>query len=194
MAEIGDKAAEWVAIMSLKPWAKNPRDNAKAVEKVMASIAAFGFAAPIVARRETGEIIAGHTRVAAAESLGWDRVPVRYMDGLSDADAAALALADNRLSEEADWNKDLLAEVLRDIEAAGNGLAGTGFDRDELDRLLVKKMPIAVLAVDVSDVRDQFWLSVRGPLPEQVDALETIKAALQRLPGAVVHVGTSERE
>lgn len=98
-----EPAAEWVALDALKPWAKNPRENAKAIAKIAASIKRFGFGAPIVARKADGEIIAGHTRYEAAKKLGLDRVPVRYLD-LDPADAHLLALADNRLGEFAAWD------------------------------------------------------------------------------------------
>ncbi len=92
-------AAEWVAPATLKPWAKNPRKNdGEPVAKVAESIKRFGFAAPIVARKATREIIAGHTRWKAAQQLKLERVPVRFVD-VSEREAHLLALADNRLHE-----------------------------------------------------------------------------------------------
>src|SRR5258708_38710659 len=81
-------AAEWIDIARLTGWARNPRKNDPAVEKVAESIRAFGFAAPIVARRENGEVIAGHTRLKAARLLGLTRVPVRFL-GLGERPAHA---------------------------------------------------------------------------------------------------------
>ncbi len=124
-----EPAAVWVAVADLKPWAQNPRDNAKAVAKVAASIKRFGFATPLIARPETGEVIGGHTRLAAAEKLGLTQVPVRWMPGLSDVEAHALALADNRVGEEADWDESMLADVLRQIDSAGIELAAAGSSR-----------------------------------------------------------------
>ncbi len=62
-----EPAAVWVDPSDLKPWAKNPRKNdGKPVEQVVDSIRRFGFASPIIARAETREVIAGHTRLKAA--------------------------------------------------------------------------------------------------------------------------------
>lgn len=127
-------AAVWVSPAELKAWAKNPRRNDHAVPAVMDSIKRFGFASPIIAR-PGGEVIAGHTRLKAALQLRMAEVPVRYMD-LDDDEAHALALADNRLSELADWDDDGLAEVLRELQAEEVDLGGLGWDDDELAGLM----------------------------------------------------------
>lgn len=127
-----NEAAVWVDIRELKPWDKNPRINDAAVPSVAASIKRFGFASPIIARREDGEIIAGHTRLRAAQSLGLERVPVRYMD-LDPADAHLLAIADNKLNEKAEWDDSLVTEVLSGFSLDDADLAG--FDAAELDKL-----------------------------------------------------------
>lgn len=132
----GESAAEWVAIEALRPWKDNPRKNdGEPVRKVAESIQRFGFGAPILARRENGEIIAGHTRWKAAKKLGLDRVPVRYLD-LDPADAHLLAVADNRVAAEATWDDAMLAAILADLKAQGHELEATGFDAAELDKLL----------------------------------------------------------
>lgn len=127
----GEAAAEWVSLSSLRPWADNPRHNdGKPVEKVAESIKRFGFASPIIARAD-GEIIAGHTRYKAAQALGLDRVPVRFLD-LDPADAHLLAVADNRLGEFAEWDTPKLQEILSDFSFDDAALAGyTQEDFDE---------------------------------------------------------------
>ncbi len=132
-----EAAAVWVAISDLRPWDQNPRLNEPAVAKVADSIRRFGFGAPLLARRD-GELIAGHTRLKAALSLGLDRVPVRYLD-LDPADARLLALADNKLAEIAEWDEALLAEVLKDFDATDAAIAG--FGASELAELLEKLEP-----------------------------------------------------
>jgi DNA modification methylase len=130
-------AAEWVDPSTLKPWAKNPRKNdGEPVVKVAESIKRFGFASPIVARLETREIIAGHTRWKAAQSLKLDRVPVRFVD-LSEREAHLLALADNRLGELAEWDTPELHDLLRSYDLGDQMLAGWG-DKDlrEMERLI----------------------------------------------------------
>lgn len=125
-------AAEWVPTGSLVPWAKNPRKNdGKPVAKVVESIKRFGFGAPILARRENSEIIAGHTRWKAAQKLGLDRVPVRFLD-LNEAEAHILAIADNRLNEEAPWDDQLVSEFL--LAASVEDRALTGFEVYEVSK------------------------------------------------------------
>lgn len=127
--------AEWVAIDSLSPWDKNPRLNAEAVPAVAASIKRFGWGNPILARRADRVVIAGHTRLKAAMSLGMDKVLVRWMD-LDPAQAAALALADNRVGEIAGWDDAALREVLADLEAQQVDLSGLGWSDEEMQALL----------------------------------------------------------
>ena len=127
-----EPAAVWVARSSLHAWADNPRKNdGEPVAKVAASIKRFGFASPIIAR-SNGEVIAGHTRLKAAEVLGLERVPVRYLD-LDPAEAHLLALADNKLNEEAEWHSAAVASLLSDYSLDDAALAG--WDSDDLEKL-----------------------------------------------------------
>jgi hypothetical protein len=128
-------AAEYVTVASLRPWVKNPRKNDPAVAAVADSIKRFGFGSPIIARRENGEIIAGHTRLKAAIRLGLAEVPVRYLD-LSEPEAHALALADNKVGELAEWDDAALADLLRDLTAADVSMDGLGFTTKEIDELI----------------------------------------------------------
>jgi DNA modification methylase len=137
-------AAEWVDIKTLRPWAKNPRKNdGEPVVKVAESIKRFGFAAPIIARLETREIIAGHTRWKAAQQLKLERVPVRFVD-LSEREAHLLALADNRLGELAEWDTPELHELLRSYDLGDQMLAGW-VDKDlrEMERLIRSSTELA---------------------------------------------------
>ena len=141
--------AEWVEISAIKPWDRNPRKNAAAIDEVAGSIKRFGFSSPIIVRRADGVIIAGHTRYAASQRLGLDKVLVRFMD-LDPAQARALALADNKLGELADWDAPLLAEVLRELNDEDLSLEGLGFDAQELETML-QEMP----DVNLDDLGDQ---------------------------------------
>src|SRR5262249_8957687 len=127
-----ETAAEWVPIAELSPWKDNPRKNDPAVARVADSIKRFGFGAPIIARRADGEVIAGHTRLKAAMKLGLRKVPVRSLD-LDPADAHLLALADNKTSENAEWDEPMLGAVLEQLRAQDlDLLTGTGFDDAEI--------------------------------------------------------------
>jgi len=132
-----EAAAIWLPVGDLKPWPGNPRKNTEAVAKVADSIGRFGFAAPIVARQADRQIIAGHTRWLAAKKLGLTHVPVRFLD-LDPADAQLLALADNKLGEIAEWDETQLAKILDELRAQDVDLAASGFESDEIDRLLAE--------------------------------------------------------
>ena len=133
-----ESIGEWVQISSLVPWDRNPRYNDGAVESVAKSIQRFGFASPIIARTADRRIIAGHTRWKAAMSLGLELVPVRFLD-LSDEEATALTLADNKLGELADWDDAKLAEVLASL--GDDGVSGLGWTGKELAALAASLAP-----------------------------------------------------
>jgi ParB-like chromosome segregation protein Spo0J len=130
-----ERAAVYVSPVDLVPWEANPRAiTDAAVAKVRASIDRFGFASPIVARLADRRIIAGHTRHRAALlEPRLSVVPVRFLD-LSEAEADVLAVADNRLGEEAEWDWAGLSGVLKAF--APTDLPFTGFDAAELEPLL----------------------------------------------------------
>ena len=132
IAEQDSPAAEWVNPAELEPWDDNPRLN-QPIRSVMASIEEFGFGAPIVARRSDGRIIAGHTRWKAAMQMDLKQVPVRFMD-LDDDQAAALAIADNRIGELAAWDTDGLKDVLAEI--SDDALTKLGWGADDLQALM----------------------------------------------------------
>ena len=126
-------AAVYLPITDLVPWENNPRDNDYAVDAVANSIKRFGFGAPIVARKSDLMIIKGHTRRKAAIRLGLSEVPVRLLD-ISLVDAQLLALADNKLSEIAGWNDNLLAEIIAEMKEEED-ISGLGFSDEEIERL-----------------------------------------------------------
>ncbi len=178
-------AAEWVDPKSLRQWKRNPRKNDGAVDRVAASIQRFGFGSPLVARLANREVISGHTRQKAAIKLGLQRIPVRFVD-LSEADAHALAIADNRLSEFAEWDDELLAEERDHLDA---DIAAMLEDEQQDDDSAREAMTVD--AVDVSELTEAtFWMTVRGPLPKQPDAIEKLRAAMQSLgPDIEVEIG-----
>jgi ParB-like chromosome segregation protein Spo0J len=128
---------EMRAITEVTPYARNPRRNAGAVAKVAASIREFGFRQPIVVD-ERGTVIVGHTRLLAARQLGFAEVPVHVAEGLSASQVRAYRLADNRVGEEAEWDDALLILELRDLESDSVPLEQSGFDSEEIARLLAR--------------------------------------------------------
>jgi len=111
----------------------NPRRNDDAVPHVAASIRRFGWQQPIVARR-SGEVIAGNTRLKAAQQLGMTEVPVWWFDG-SDLDAVAFSVADNRTHDFAQWNEPELARLLGQLRKE-DSLDGVGYSTEDIDALI----------------------------------------------------------
>lgn len=130
-----EPAAIYMAPDQLVPWGKNPRVNDHAVNTVAGLIQRFGWGAPILARRENLMVIGGHTRLKAATKLGLAEVPVRLMD-LSQEEAEALALADNKAGELANWDNEQLATILADLERQEFDLEELGFSDAELEKLV----------------------------------------------------------
>ena len=122
-----------VSIESIRPYEKNPRRNEKAIAKVAESIKAFGFLQPIVCDAD-GVILAGHTRYAAARSLGLKTVPVLYARDLTDAEAREYRIADNRVGELARWDTDLLSAELEGIRLDDPAFMPKLFGFDTSDR------------------------------------------------------------
>jgi DNA modification methylase len=106
---------QWIALEAIKPNARNARTHSKKqIRQIADSIAAFGFLVPILID-QGGRIIAGHGRYAAADLLGLQEVPVIQVEGLSEAKRRALALADNKIAENAGWDRELLATELPEL-------------------------------------------------------------------------------
>lgn len=137
-ARVQEQAREirQVSVAELIPYANNARTHSEAqVASIAGSIREFGFNNPVLVDGENG-IIAGHGRVLAARRLGLDVVPVIELAHLSEARKRAYILADNKLAEQAGWDRDLLSLELADLSDLGVDLADIGFEGAELDALL----------------------------------------------------------
>lgn len=115
-----------IKIEELKPYANNPRFNDDAVEYVANSIKEFGFKVPIIVDKNN-VIVAGHTRYKASLELGLKEVPCIVADDLNEEQIKAFRLADNKVSEKAEWNFELLDEELNDLDL---NMDEFGFDPD----------------------------------------------------------------
>lgn len=102
-------------LSDITPYENNPRNNDEAVEPVMNSIKQFGFKVPIVIDKEN-IIVAGHTRYKAAKKMGLKKVPCIVADDLTDEQVKAFRLADNKVSEIATWDFNILELELSNIE------------------------------------------------------------------------------
>ena len=126
---------ENLKISEIKPYEKNPRKNEKAVEIVMKSIKEFGFKVPIILDRNN-TIIAGHTRLKAAEKLGIKEIPCVRAEDLTEEQAKAFRIMDNKSSEFAEWDLELSKGELTSVQEADFRLELTGFSFKELGNLL----------------------------------------------------------
>lgn len=121
-------------IGEVSPYETNPRDNADAVQSVANSIRTFGFVVPILIDSD-GVIVAGHTRYAAAIELGLTEVPTIRASHLSADQIKQFRIIDNKVSELARWDFDLLSGELSALADSGLDFTNYGFSAEELDCL-----------------------------------------------------------
>ncbi|WOP15871.1 site-specific DNA-methyltransferase [Ottowia sp. SB7-C50] len=137
---LADKIEQWPTA-KLLPYARNARTHSEEqVAQIAASIAEFGFTNPILAGSD-GIIVAGHGRLAAAQKLGLEIVPVVVLDHLSPTQRRALVIADNRIAENAGWDDAMLRIELEALQLEGFDLDITGFDADALAELIAGEEP-----------------------------------------------------
>ena len=118
-------------IDKLIEYARNPRKNDHAVDRVAAAIREFGFRVPVVAKSD-GTVVDGHLRLKAAKKLGLTEVPVVLADDMTDLQIKAFRLSVNKMAEFAEWDDELLALELGELHAADFDMALLGFDAGEL--------------------------------------------------------------
>ena len=163
---------ECIAVDALKPNARNARTHSrKQIRQIADSISAFGFLAPILIG-EGGVVIAGHGRYTAAKLLGLQQVPAIEVRGLSEAKRRALALADNKIAENAGWDRELLAvelpELAEVLVVEGLDISITGFAPVEIDQLTTD---FEADASDPADTIDQEWVKA-APVTKPDDLWE----------------------
>jgi hypothetical protein len=121
-------------IERLTEYARNPRKNDHAVDKIAAAIKEFGFRVPVVAKSD-GLVVDGHLRLKAAKKLGMAEVPVILADDMTEAQIKAFRISVNRMAEFAEWDNELLALEFAELTDMGFDLDLTGFTADEIDAL-----------------------------------------------------------
>lgn len=122
-------------IQRLNPYNRNPRKNDHATGRMLASIQEFGFKIPILIR-SSGEVVDGHLRLKAAQRLGMAEVPVILCDEWTEAQVKAFRLMVNRSVSWADWDSELVAFEIKELQALDFDLNLTGFDPAEIDDFL----------------------------------------------------------
>lgn len=160
MPSILNETIEQVPIGSLQPHPRNPRRGD--VGAIQASIGHHGFYGTVVAQRSTRRILAGNHRWLAAQAAGLTEVPVAWVD-VDDEQAERILLVDNRANDLASYDDGALLDLLRELQATDDGLAGTGFDDAAMDALLAESVGRPAATDDAPEPEDQA-VSVPGDL------------------------------
>ena len=151
---------KWVSPHTLKPNPRNVRTHSKnQIRQIADSIVAFGFVVPIVVD-ENNTILLGHGRLAAATDLGLNEVPVIVLEGLSETKKRALLLADNKITENAGWDRKRLCIELPELSellvAEGLDISITGFEPVEIDQIAID---FEEDSSDPADTIESEWLA-----------------------------------
>ena len=119
----------------LIPYARNSRTHSEEqVRQIVGSIQEFGFTNPVLIDSQSG-IIAGHSRIMAAQKLGMEEVPTICLDYLTDAQKKAYIIADNKLALNAGWNEELLKQEIESLREEDYDVSLLGFDEMEIDEM-----------------------------------------------------------
>ena len=125
-------------IERLIEYARNPRKNDHAVDRIAAAIKEYGFRVPVIAKSD-GLVVDGHLRLKAAKKLGLEQIPVILADDLTEAQIKAFRLSVNKVAEYAEWDIELLKVELGDLQGMDFDLSLTGFDPGEIENFLAEK-------------------------------------------------------
>jgi ParB-like chromosome segregation protein Spo0J len=180
-----------VDLDDLIPYIRNARTHsAEQIQQIAASIREFGFNSPVLVDAENG-IVAGHGRVLAAQLLGLNTVPCVRLDWLTEAQKRAYILADNKIAENSAWDQAMLDAELADLADLDIDMTGLGFELGEHgDDPAVEEKP----AVETGPVRDVFWINIVGPLKNQADVLDRLRAAMADIEPVTIELGTVNRD
>ena len=146
-------AVEYRSISSLRPDPRNPRQHdERQIQQIARSIEVFGFNVPILINEEL-QVVAGHGRLLASKLLGLTEVPTIRLEHLTSTQARGFMIADNRLTENAEWDNRLLREQLKILSEAeiDFSLEITGFDMDEIDLIIENVAPTTAGRNDPAD-------------------------------------------
>lgn len=122
-------------IEKLIAYARNPRKNDHAVDRMASAIREFGFRVPILAKSD-GTVVDGHLRLKAAKNLELETVPVLLADDMSEVQIKAFRISVNRMAELADWDNELLTIELEELKELGFDLELTGLEGEFIDKLM----------------------------------------------------------
>lgn len=158
---------QYLPVSDVKPDPRNPRKHSRTqIRAIAKSIKSFGFNAPVLVDRQH-QVVAGHGRLEAAKLAGHDLIPVIRLDDLTEAQARAYMLADNKLTDRSTWDEEMLARHLKELSEliVDFDIEDTGFELPEIDLLIqgLEDQPEA-------DALDEFDLET-GPAVTRLNEL-----------------------
>lgn len=129
----------YIPIVDLRPYSRNARQHSKRqIRQIAESMRVFGFTNPILVDRHN-QIIAGHGRFEAAKLLGMTNVPTICLEDLTEEQIRAYVIADNKLAENAGWDREILVIELQNLITLDNAefdVTITGFEITEIDLMI----------------------------------------------------------
>jgi ParB-like chromosome segregation protein Spo0J len=130
------KTIEHIPLKKLTPYARNSRVHSEIqISQLASSIKEFGFTNPVLITDEC-DIIAGHGRVLAAKKLGLDKVPCIKVSHFTEAQRRAYVIADNSIALKSDWNYDMLAVEIDELNDYKFDVSLLAFTNEELANLI----------------------------------------------------------
>lgn len=130
-----------VDVEKLIPYARNARTHSDVqIAQIAASIKEFGFLSPVIISKDN-TILCGHGRYYAAQKLGLEKIPCIQEDHLTEAQKRAYILADNKISQNAGWDEDLLKVEIADLQGSDFDVSLTGFEEYEITDLFAVEKP-----------------------------------------------------
>ena len=178
-------------IERLIPYARNPRRNDPAVERMCASLREFGFKIPCLVRGD-GEVVDGHLRLKAARKLGMAEIPVTVCDDWTPAQVKAFRLLVNRSATWADWDEELLALEMQELQGLNFNVDLSGFEVAEIEELLAlpatedEDLAPPLPAVPTSRPRDLWLLGEHRLLCGDATSPEAVERLLNGRPPLVL--------
>jgi ParB-like chromosome segregation protein Spo0J len=171
----------------------NPRNDnihpRSEIDMLMESYRLFQQPRRILVRKANRMIIAGHAVHQALKEAGATTIDVQEWD-VDQRMADAFLIADNRLHDLSHPDEARRRSILAELSEDGFDFAAIGFLDEEVAALLAQDDELDVIEIDTDEVEDTFWVSIRGPLPQQAAVLQRLQAVMSEFEGVEVDLGT----
>ncbi len=167
--KVGELKVQYRPIGKLIPYARNARKHTGSqIDRLAGLITRFGWTNPVLVDGKNG-ILAGHGRVLAAKKLGHRTVPIIELTGLTATQKREYILADNRIAEEAGWDRDLLVLELGELKTLGADVVALGFGTAEFSLEAEEPVPAAIESKAVTRTGEMWLLGSHHPNQKPVE-------------------------